>query len=206
MSSAYLSTSFIDRGPQLQVGSPHPSSDIWSEIKLLVFKVAVLYVFLTVQEELEQPQPGVCCHGNQVKSSLELQRHHEQLVLSLKDLLALGRERLAAGPEDELRDRARLAQRHSGHMVSLSGSASQPRRWEHIKAPKGASKCLCCSEVLPVPGPSFQDSAVPEQGSSGERPLEAGGGVGRSAGGARSAVAARVRKGDHDGANTAGTK
>lgn len=84
---------------------------------------------LTVQGELEQPQPGVCCHGNQVTSGLELQHHHEQLVRSLEDLLALGRERLA-GPEEELRDRARLAQQHSGHMVSLSSNAPQP----HIKA------------------------------------------------------------------------
>lgn len=86
----------------------------------------MLCVVLTVQGELEQPQPGVRCHGNQVTSGLELRRHREQLVRSLEDLLALGRERLAA-PEEELRDRARLAQQHSGHMVSPSGNAPQPR-------------------------------------------------------------------------------
>lgn len=64
---------------------------------------------------------GVCCHGNQEHGSAGLQHHREQLVLSLEELLALGRHRLDAGPEVELRDRARLAERHAGHMVSLSG-------------------------------------------------------------------------------------
>lgn len=118
MSSGYLSGSFIHQGSQLQVGFLLPFVPLRN--KLLVVKVAVLFTFLTVQAELEPPQPGVCCHGNQVSSRLQLQDHHEQLVHSLKELLALGRERLAAGPEAELRDRARLAQQLSGHMVSPS--------------------------------------------------------------------------------------
>lgn len=64
---------------------------------------------------------GVCCHGNQESSSVELQHHQEQLVHSLEELLALGRDRLDAGPQVELRDRARLGQQHAGHMVSLGG-------------------------------------------------------------------------------------
>lgn len=53
---------------------------------------------------------------------MELQRRRERLAHSLEELLALGRDRLDAGPEVELRDRARLRQQHAGHMVSLSGN------------------------------------------------------------------------------------
>ncbi|TNM95727.1 hypothetical protein fugu_016810 [Takifugu bimaculatus] len=93
------------------------------------------------QGEPDQPPAGVCCHGNQEDSGVELQHHHEQLVHSLEELLALGRDRLDAGPEVELRDRAGLRQQHAGHMKFLQFldrhfrtlqylSQSAPQRWE----------------------------------------------------------------------------
>lgn len=77
----------------------------------------------------------MCCHGNQGESSVELQYHHAQLVTSLGELLALGRDRLDAGPEEELRDRARLTQQHAGHMVSRAERVKTVTRL-HIKALK----------------------------------------------------------------------
>lgn len=75
-----------------------------------------------VQGEPDRRTAVVRCHGNQESGGgVELQRHRERLVRSLEELLALGRDRLDAGPEVELRDRARLRQQHAGHMVSPRG-------------------------------------------------------------------------------------
>lgn len=64
----------------------------------------------------------MCCHDNQGTGGGEPRYHQGQLVHSLEELLALGRGRLGAGPEEELRHRAHLARQHAGHMVSLSGN------------------------------------------------------------------------------------
>lgn len=74
------------------------------------------------------PQVGVCCRDDQVRSGGELRLLREQLVVSLEDLLLLGRERLAEGPGDELRDRAHLARRRAGHMVSVGVASSSRAR------------------------------------------------------------------------------
>lgn len=61
---------------------------------------------------------------------MELQHHHEQLAHRLEELLALGRDRLDAGPEVELRDRAGLRQQHAGHMVraATANCCAAPRQ------------------------------------------------------------------------------
>lgn len=63
-----------------------------------------------------------------MRSGPERQPHLERLVHSLKELLAVGRERLAAGPEEELRDQACLAQQHRSHMVSLVSRLPTPTK------------------------------------------------------------------------------